>query len=331
MVLALSDFTRGHGNVPGTTNEMLNEQTDLDRKMERLAKYPWLPIPPDGGVVPICCPTGKPFVDKVLLRGTILLEWLVPKKRVPAGDGKPRLAGITAIVVLMMIAFFVAVPIEVCYVILNAIGATTMRVFFWLAAVVMLFVPSVLIVLFPSAYNPLTAFLLSFAMFAMAGWASHLQSEASAVKSANQRWLPQAQSACDHLLNLCYTIKRFQQGVACSCEKLRRHVTQLDEPKNLPIKLFIEQQCESSASRFRDVANHLESAYADWERFIRHNCQDGECEAIFDSLRLLRHRLDQELAAIDTSSMNSDGPRRCANVTPSSSGSMMENGDGTRL
>ena len=92
---------------------------------------------------------------------------------------------------------------------------------FWTLAVLMLFVPTVVLLRFPTMYNALTAFLLSFGLFALAAWASYLQTEASATKSANQRWLPQAESACDRLVNLCYTIKRFQQAVGCSCEELQ--------------------------------------------------------------------------------------------------------------
>ena len=88
--------------------------------------------------------------------------------------------------------------------------------------------------------------------------------------------------ACDHLLNLRYTIKRFQGVIAGSCYDLQTHAAQLDEPQ---IRLFVTQQCSSSASTFCDLANHLESAYADWDRFIRQNCQGGECDVIFDNLR----------------------------------------------
>ncbi len=261
--------------------------------MEKLAKYPWLPIPLDGGAVTTCCATGKPFLDKVLLRATLLLLYLSTEKWRRISAGTSRLSeGVT--IVSFFIFLVPAVLIELIYATVNAIGAIEMRKLFWTLSGFMLFAPTVLLLYFPAMYNPLTAFLISFGLFALAAWASYSQTEESAAKSANKRWLPQAEGACDHLLNLCYAIKRFQGVIACSCDDLQKHITQLDEPQ---IRLFLTQQCASSASTFCDVANHLESAYADWERFIRHNCQDGECEVIFDNLRVLRNRLERELGA----------------------------------
>ena len=97
-----------------------------------------------------------------------------------------------------LVHYFARVPpvsIEITHVTVNAIGAVTMRILFWLLSGLMLFVPSVLLLKFPTMYNPLTAFLVSFGLFALAAWASYLQTEDSAVKSANKRWLPQAESA----------------------------------------------------------------------------------------------------------------------------------------
>ena len=211
--------------------------------MERLVKYPWLPIPSDRGAVSICCATGKPLLDRVLLRATVLLMYPPTAKWILIHGDKSRLAKVV-FALGFALALFVALLVEFSYVTIDAIGGITMRTLFWTISLLMLFAPSVLLLRYPAMYNPLTAFLLSFGLFALAAWASHLQTEASAVKSANQRWLPQAESACDRLVNLCYTIKRFQQAIACSCEDLREHVAQLDDLENLPIKLFVRQQCE---------------------------------------------------------------------------------------
>ena len=262
--------------------------------MEKLAKYPWLPIPSAGGAVPSCCATGKQFLDKVLLRTTLLLLYLSTDKWIRISGGRSRFFRVIA-TISFLLALVPAVLVELIYATVNAIGAVKMRTLFWILSGLMLFVPSVLLLKFPTMYNPLTAFLVSFGLFVLAAWASYLQTEDSAVKSANKRWLPQAETACDHLLNLCYAIKRFQAVTACSCDELQMHVSELDEPQ---IRLFVTQQCASSASTCCDVANHLESAYADWERFIRHNCQGGECDVIFDNLRVLRHRLEEELGAV---------------------------------
>lgn len=273
----------------------------FDQQMKRFAKYPWLPIPLHRDAVSICCPTGQPLLDRLLLRTTILLEYLLTARWVRMGGQKSRFAMFT-VVVTMAFAFVAAVVIESIHAIINTLGATTMYKLLWLLSAIMLLVPSVLILKYPEMYNPLAAFLVSVGLAALPAWASHVQTRASIEKSANQRWLPSAEIACDHLLNLCYTIKRFQRAMASSCGELRRQVAQLDDPQNLPIKLFIGQQCDNSASRFGDIANQLESAFAAWTGFIRLNCQDGECEVIFNNLRILRARLEQELANVEAAS-----------------------------
>ena len=53
-------------------------------------------------------------------------------------------------------AFVVAVLIEFGYSVINAIGAIAMATLFWTLAVLMLFVPTVVLLRFPTMYNALT-------------------------------------------------------------------------------------------------------------------------------------------------------------------------------
>src|SRR5207237_472831 len=141
---------------------------------------------------------------------------------------------------------------------------------------------------------------------------SRTDSSQAATRAANARWLPQAESACDRLLTVSHCAEKYRRDLEAVCGLAETSLPELGAEKAKALKIFIEAQCREGASKLADISNHLESAYADWHRFIMHNCDQGECERIFASLTARRNKLEsalpqrgnlqtcQELQGIDT-------------------------------
>jgi len=154
----------------------------------------------------------------------------------------------------------------------------------WIASIILLLVPAGMLLYDNKAFTPLVAFLISFAQFFLALHIGKLQSEHAARKTANAKWLPPAESACDRLLTVKSSVLNLRQQTKGACQKAAEDLPEIKEPNNKAVKILFERQCSEIASRLVDVENHLEGAFQDWIRFIRQNCEGSECERIWRSL-----------------------------------------------
>jgi hypothetical protein len=153
-----------------------------------------------------------------------------------------------------------------------------------------------MLVAYPQYYNPLTVILFNVGLC----WASiqvtiH-ESKRGAESQANQRWLPQAEGACDRLITLGYALKSLQLQTKFRCDEIGSLLPELHDKKNNPLRALIQSQCSDTGHRIGDFANQLESAVSDWRRFIREICREGECEIIFNNLDELTAKLQGEFA-----------------------------------
>lgn len=162
----------------------------------------------------------------------------------------------------------------------------------WLAAIILLLVPAGMLLLDSKMFTPLVAFLISFAQFFLALYIGKLQSEDAARTSANAKWLPPAESACDRLLTVKASVLGLQQQTKGACSKSSDDLPELKAEQNKAIRMVFERYCSEISSRLIDVQNHLEGAFEDWIRFIRQNCEGPECQRIWNTLMARKSSLN---------------------------------------
>ena len=187
----------------------------------------------------------------------------------------------------------------------------------WIATAVLLVVPTLLLAWKPDLYTPMTSFLISMIQFFLAMLIGYLSTTDAAQRSANAKWLPQAESACDRLLTVGASVASLKEQTRTACTRSARNLPELAEPRNKALRILFERQCAESANRLLDIHNHLESALADWERFIAQNCEGAECVRIGHKLLELRSRLMLELQSSDTcTGVNGQMPTRTQQPVP---------------
>jgi len=156
----------------------------------------------------------------------------------------------------------------------------------WFATLILLLVPTGLLVWNAQLYSPLVAFLVSMAQLYLALVIGSLQSAEQARRSANAKWLPPAESACDRLLTVKASVLGLQQQTKGACHEAANDLPELKADQNKAIRMVFERYCSEISSRLIDVQNHLEGAFEDWIRFIRQNCEGSECQRIWTTLML---------------------------------------------
>ena len=163
--------------------------------------------------------------------------------------------------------------------------------------------PAAFIWFSPDFYNPLTAYLLSVLLMAIPlalGVSSSqtettkriIAAEAEAARNEKDRWLPQAQSACDRLLTIRASASILKDSLACGCSNIQTVLEGMSEEQQRLVRQVFDGHCEACLSSITSVINHLEGGASDWERFIRRNCAEGECEQIFGELDQTKQSLD---------------------------------------
>ncbi|HVT88784.1 MAG TPA: hypothetical protein VHD56_08040 [Tepidisphaeraceae bacterium] len=159
------------------------------------------------------------------------------------------------------------------------------------AALILVVGPVLLLIYQPNLLTPLVSLMINAVQFFLALWLGHLISTDAAKQSANAKWLPPAESACDRLLTLTSSISSLQKQMKGACDRASTDLPELKEPKNKSVRLLLDRQCCEVASRLLDIQQHLEGAFEDWQRFIRQNCEGRECQRIWHSLNSRRARL----------------------------------------
>jgi hypothetical protein len=263
---------------------------DLEQQIGRFEKQPWrsVPIGADGEVG--CCLGKSTFFVRTVFRAPQLVFWFVGKP--PAWARRHPNLAMPIVIVLLVFAFVVSGFIEL----VHTIWSNFMRLLLVLLLLVGLVMPTATMAWFPEQYNALTAFLLSVGLSAISIWTSYDIASWSGQMTADKKWLPAAEGACNRLLTLRCHVKKFERRLLDTCCQSTTQLPELNQPENRATKIFVDQQCNNGATQLADIANQLDSAYQDWDRFIRQNCQEGECDGIFKALNQTRMRLEREIA-----------------------------------
>ncbi len=160
-----------------------------------------------------------------------------------------------------------------------------------LAALIVGGLPVLLSVVAPNLNNSVLIAICASGQFFVSIFAGVAWSKSEAVREANMRWVPMGASACDRLATILGAVANLRATVGQACSTATKNLPELTEKRNRAVRIHFEGLCSSNATRLNDVECHLDSALADWERFIKHNCDGPECADIGRRLALLRARI----------------------------------------
>jgi hypothetical protein len=166
----------------------------------------------------------------------------------------------------------------------------------WAVTIPVLILPPVLLWLKPEMYSPVLAAVLSGVLFGLSRAIGLGQALDRASKVANDRWLPQSESAMHRLMTVLNSIRRFKYELSETCKVASKDLPELNAAENKAIKLLLTSHCRNGGTRLSDIINHLDDAQADWSRFVQANCQGEDCGRIFRAMKQRKNELDAQLA-----------------------------------
>lgn len=151
-------------------------------------------------------------------------------------------------------------------------------------------VPVLLSIVSPHLNTSIVLILCTSGQFFVSLFAGVAWSKSEAVKEANTKWVPMAASACDRLATILGSVSNLRATVSQACSAATKNLPELAENTNRAVKIHFEGLCSSNATRLNDIQHHLDSALADWERFVKNNCSGSECADIGRRLAILQAR-----------------------------------------
>ena len=175
------------------------------------------------------------------------------------------------------------------------------------AAAIVAGIPIAISIFAPQSNSSIVISLCAAGQFFISIFAGIAWSKAEAMREANMRWVPMAASACDRLATILGSVSSLRCTVGQACSNASENLPELKEHNNRALRIHFEGLCNSNATRLRDVESHLDSALADWERFIKNNCEGSECADIGRRLALLRSRLPDDLSTTGQNCGNGQG------------------------
>ena len=168
---------------------------------------------------------------------------------------------------------------------------------FVLAAIALLAAPLILF-LKPTLYTAPMQVIFSVGLSWIFYWLGSQQKEEDAIKRANDRWLPQAESVVLSLMTLRSNVTRFSRKMKKNCSEGYCDLPELNEAKFKSVKVKMLTDCEASSERLDNIGHQIDDAVADWTRFVTANCTGEECsriwEAFYDRKQTLHDEIKQE-------------------------------------
>lgn len=102
-------------------------------------------------------------------------------------------------------------------------------------------------------------------------------------RQANQRWIPQAEAACESLMATWCDVRCLEEELRNRCALVARDFPDLEKSGH-GVKIVIDMTCSSASSRLKTTANLLRTAVNNWLRFMNSNCEGEDCKRISGSL-----------------------------------------------
>jgi hypothetical protein len=162
--------------------------------------------------------------------------------------------------------------------------------------------PTLFVYFRPDDYTPAVDTLFSVLLTLLAYFFGRELELAKALQQANARWLPQAEAVTYRLITLYENVRKFSVKVGTSCARSHCDLPELADEKMRAVRVQMKADCDASADRLDDIANQLEDAIRDWQRFIAGNCTGDECARIFDALMERQLRMNSQLEQLKEAS-----------------------------
>lgn len=165
----------------------------------------------------------------------------------------------------------------------------------WIITIIVLVGSPIWLAIKPTDFTPVVAILLNAILFVAARLLGQDQAEKHGFKIANDRWLPQAESAMHRLLTVLSSIRSFKSELSSTCNCAAKEHPELKNDTNKTLKTVFSAFCQHGAKRLGDIINHLEDSLGDWNRFVQANCQGEECARIFRAMKQKKDQLENQL------------------------------------
>lgn len=153
----------------------------------------------------------------------------------------------------------------------------TLRVWLTIAMVVG---PPAYLAYKPEHFTPLVDVLFSLFLTFLAYSIGQASESIRVARQANDRWLPQAESVIRRLLTLHSNVFALAVTTRTSCTRSECDLPELQQPEMKAVRIKMQSECSAVSQRLDDIANQLEDAVADWERFVNANCAGEDCSRI---------------------------------------------------
>lgn len=173
------------------------------------------------------------------------------------------------------------------------------KVRLWILAAILFVVPFAYLWARPEHYTPLVDVLFSL-FLAIVFYQLGGSSKANEAESrARDRWMPQAESVAKKLLTLHASVRKLSNRVRNSCQDVACDIPEFQSPEMKSIRMKLKSDCENTSERLDDIANQLDDAVGDWERFLFANCESEDCGRISQTMEEQRNKLLEQLKPID--------------------------------
>ena len=111
-----------------------------------------------------------------------------------------------------------------------------------LLLIVVFILPAILLICKPEAYTSLAAFLMSCLFLGLAQWLGSEKAEKRGANQANDRWMPQAESAIYRLFTVSDSLRNFKSELLATCKNTEKDMPELKKDENRTIRIFVTLQ-----------------------------------------------------------------------------------------
>jgi len=148
----------------------------------------------------------------------------------------------------------------------------------------------------PGSYTPLVDVLFSLFLTLLAFVMGGHWETSKAVRQANEKWLPTAESIIQRLLTLQSNVRLFSVRTESHCDETLGELPTLAEPHQAILRVKLRADCRASRERLDDIGDQLDDAISDWKRFIIAHCSGEECRRITEAIEQRERRIAEEIA-----------------------------------
>jgi hypothetical protein len=158
-------------------------------------------------------------------------------------------------------------------------------------AFLLIALPTIIVAAAPQSYTPLTQVLFDILLLGVSIWIGKLLSDEEVARAATAKWLPAAEMVCNELLTMSATTERLCRKQSSLRESIHEVFPSMPKDTLSPIERFVHVRCGHCSEGLENLKNHIENSFNNWALFININCDEQECQKIFERLKKRREEL----------------------------------------